>query len=340
MVDADKYNFQCEHYEEASQMTKEFLLTLYVKSPPSPNELLLYDVKGKRVFLKKGVYDQDGPIRLEDLYINGTVVICARKFKIVSHADDATRSHFKANACLCQVTLAASVFTAAGSLVDAAYENSIAIKRIKSFRDPQGGRGPALTIEFVGPSALEVMDQLVKGSELAGSVQVLPSAPLADKIFESQDTTAKHDNCSVCIIRPHCLREGGAGTVFDRLVEAGLEISAVQSYSLTRPQAENFYEVYKTVLPSAQYSAMITELASGVCIVLEVRGEGEPVLKLRELCGPYDVEIAKHLRPGTIRANLGRDNVHNAVHCTDLPEDGILESQYFFSILPAAGACH
>jgi nucleoside-diphosphate kinase len=340
MVDADKYNFQCEFYDEASQMTKEYLLTLYAKPPPSPNELSLYDVKAKRVFLKKGVYDQDGPINLEDLYLNGTVTICSRKFKITGHADAATRSHFESHGSLCQVTIGAEALGNAGQLLHAAHDSGVAIKRIRSFRDPQRGASAALTVEFVGPSVMEVMDKVVRQLGMSGLVQVLPSAPMTDKIFGSPETTARHDNCSVCIIRPHAVREGNTGFVFNALAQAGFEISAVQSYSLTRPQAENFYEVYKTVLPSAHYMAMISEIASGVCIVLEVRAGGEPVQQLRELCGPYDVEIAKHLRPGTLRASLGRDNVHNAVHCTDLPEDGILESQYFFSILPAAGACH
>jgi nucleoside-diphosphate kinase len=48
------------------------------------------------------------------------------------------------------------------------------------------------------------------------------------------------------------------------------------------------------------------------------------------LCGPIDPEIAKNLRPNTLRAKFGVDRVKNAIHCTDLPEDGVLESQYFF----------
>lgn len=36
-------------------------------------------------------------------------------------------------------------------------------------------------------------------------------------------------------------------------------------------------------------------------------------------------EIARHLRPRTLRALFGVDKVRNAVHCTDLPEDGLLE---------------
>lgn len=36
-------------------------------------------------------------------------------------------------------------------------------------------------------------------------------------------------------------------------------------------------------------------------------------------------EIARYLRPGTLRAVFGRNKIQNAVHCTDLPEDGLLE---------------
>ena len=36
-------------------------------------------------------------------------------------------------------------------------------------------------------------------------------------------------------------------------------------------------------------------------------------------------EIARKLRPHTLRAQFGKTKVQNAIHCTDLPEDGLLE---------------
>ena len=36
-------------------------------------------------------------------------------------------------------------------------------------------------------------------------------------------------------------------------------------------------------------------------------------------------EMSRLLRPNTLRALYGKDQVKNAVHCTDLPEDGVLE---------------
>lgn len=44
-------------------------------------------------------------------------------------------------------------------------------------------------------------------------------------------------------------------------------------------------------------------------------------------------EIARVLRPNTLRAILGIDKIKNGVHCTDLPEDTILEVNIFNNII-------
>lgn len=77
---------------------------------------------------------------------------------------------------------------------------------------------------------------------------------------------------------------------------------------------------------------MVTELCSGPCVAIEIQ-QSNPTKTFREFCGPADPEIARHLRPETLRAIFGKTKVQNAVHCTDLPEDGLLEVQYFFKIL-------
>jgi len=68
---------------------------------------------------------------------------------------------------------------------------------------------------------------------------------------------------------------------------------------------------------------MVEELTNGPCIALEVRQENVVAL-LRELCGPHDPEMARTVRPKSLRAVYGRDKSKNGVHCTDLPEDGVL----------------
>jgi nucleoside-diphosphate kinase len=77
---------------------------------------------------------------------------------------------------------------------------------------------------------------------------------------------------------------------------------------------------------------MIDQLSAGPAVALEVR-QDNAVEKFRKFCGPYDPEIARKLEPTTLRARFGTDRVLNAVHCTDLPEDGRLEVQYIFGTL-------
>lgn len=81
-----------------------------------------------------------------------------------------------------------------------------------------------------------------------------------------------------------------------------------------------------------EYNSLVEELTNGPCVALEIRQENV-VAKLRELCGPHDPEMARTVRPKSLRAVYGKDKGRNGVHCTDLPEDAVLEVEYFFNIL-------
>lgn len=142
--------------------------------------------------------------------------------------------------------------------------------------------------------------------------------------------TAKFTNCTCCIIKPHAISEGMLGKILIAIRDACFGISAIQMFNLDRANVEEFYEVYKGVV--SEYNDMVTELCSGPCVAVEIQ-QTNPTKTFREFCGPSDPEIARHLRPETLRAVFGKTKVQNAVHCTDLPEDGLLEVQYFFKIL-------
>lgn len=111
-------------------------------------------------------------------------------------------------------------------------------------------------------------------------------------------TTAVMDNCTLCLIKPHIQREGKTGKIIDMILAAGFEISAMEMFNLSRPVVEEFYDVYKGVLP--EYLPVVENLSNGPVIALEVRQQNA-VASFRELCGPHDPEIARHLRPDTIR---------------------------------------
>jgi nucleoside-diphosphate kinase len=112
-------------------------------------------------------------------------------------------------------------------------------------------------------------------------------------------SSAVLNNCSLCLIKPHIIRSGQAGQVIDMILQSGFEISAMELFYLSRPVIEEFYSIYKGVLP--EYVPLIEHLSNGPVIALEVRQENA-VASFREFVGPHDPEIAKHLRPNTLRA--------------------------------------
>ena len=113
--------------------------------------------------------------------------------------------------------------------------------------------------------------------------------------------TARFSNCSLCVIKPHAFNQGLSGQIIDAVIEDGFEISALQLFNMTRVNAGEFLEVYKSVLP--EYNKMAEEMCNGPCLAMEIRAENA-VAALRELAGPHDPEVARLLRPKTLRAQV------------------------------------
>ena len=86
--------------------------------------------------------------------------------------------------------------------------------------------------------------------------------------------------------------------LIDLILSEGFEISAMEMFYLNKQYVQEFYDVYKGVLP--EYVPLIEHMASGPSIVLEIRQENV-VSNFRAFAGPHDPEIAKYLRPNTIR---------------------------------------
>jgi len=172
---------------------------------------------------------------------------------------------------------------------------------------------------------------------------------------ESSANLSKDVVSSLCIIKPHALSQ--AASIIHDVLEEGFHIKAVTTKKMTLSEAKDFYEVYQGVVKEHNY--LIEQILSGTVIALQiecnndnkkekenqssnVRDEKDPRIAIngnstfnefRDFVGPKDPEIAKYIRPRTLRAKYGVDRVRNAVHCTDLQEDGYLESKFFFQIM-------
>jgi len=116
------------------------------------------------------------------------------------------------------------------------------------------------------------------------------------------------------------------------ILSAGYEITALEMDTISLAKSKQFLEAYNGVLYDIK--GVEAELIDGQVVIMEVRSQygdsGSVVSSFRQLCGPFDPDVARALQPDTIRARFGLDRTKNAVHCTDLPEDGVVEVAAFF----------
>ena len=183
-------------------------------------------------------------------------------------------------------------------------------------------------------------------------------------IFEACTPVKVPSSSTLCLIKPHILQSNGytgtysfkldgkmvwdnkqkernrSGELISAITDAGFIIKAATTIHFSMVMSEQFFEVYRSVFPN--YVSMVEQVSCGPCLALlidkvspEVYDQVETVTAFRALCGPNEPEIARALRPDSLRAMYGIDFVKNAVHCTDLPEDGELECLHLFETLAA-----
>ena len=128
---------------------------------------------------------------------------------------------------------------------------------------------------------------------------------------------------TLAIIKPDAYKDGKTGKIIDRIISEGFNIKEMKQIHMSTRQAEGFYEVHK----DRPFFGELTEfMSSGNCVVLSLQRDNA-VAKWREVIGATNPEEATE---GTIRDLYGKNTGNNAVHGSDSPENGIIESNYFF----------
>ncbi|ETV76749.1 hypothetical protein, variant 1 [Aphanomyces astaci] len=302
---------------------------------PDGNHVEILDVKSNKLFLKKT--QCPAGVSPQDFFLGGKLLLFGRHFELTDYLDAFTATQLGK-----QAQKSILLFThlgATGAVLTQLHHNHFTLSYLKLFlRD---GNVPTIVVEVVGESAVERLPLLVSSlqSRFGGNqpgFEVAATAADAQRLHDqfmakAWPSPATFANCTCCVIQPHVLKEGQTGAVVDAILDSGLTITAMELFNLDRTSASEFLELYDGVVP--HFNEAVDHLTSGPCIALELIGDGDVVQRFREAAGPWDIDMARELKPSTIRARFGTDRVHNAVHCTDLSEDGALESQYFFDIL-------
>ena len=138
-------------------------------------------------------------------------------------------------------------------------------------------------------------------------------------------------NSTLCLVKPHIMRDQQLGDVIESIQNDGFKIAGVLSIHLTRSMADELFEDYRPIL--RHYNEILAELCKAPVVALMLTGGKDIVENFREYAGPQNPMLAKTVRPHSLRANFGLDPIRNAVHCTDLAEDGQMECIYFFKTI-------
>lgn len=127
-----------------------------------------------------------------------------------------------------------------------------------------------------------------------------------------------------CAIKPDAVRAGNVGRILARIEEGNFKIVALRMRTLTRKEAEIFYDVHRE---RPFFGSLCDFMSSGPCVTMVLEADNA-ILALRTLMGATDPVKAKE---GTIRKEFGASVENNAVHGSDGPDTAKAEIGYFFS---------
>jgi len=128
---------------------------------------------------------------------------------------------------------------------------------------------------------------------------------------------------TLILLKPDAVQEGFCGKVIARFEEAGLKIRGCKMIRLDLAQLR---EHYAHIADKPFYPEVEAFMSSSPVLAMAIEGE-EAVTKVRDMLGVTD---SRKAAPGTIRAELGKDQMVNVAHASDSPETAEKEVKRFF----------
>jgi nucleoside-diphosphate kinase len=361
MDDSTRYCFTAEWYDPQAALLRDYQVFLY----PKDNSVEIFDVKTRRTFLRKTKVESLKPA---DFFLGNVINMYSRQMTLKAYGDDFTRKALSSSQQSTLAIIKPDAIRFKGEILQALHRDGFKVVQMqmvslsrqeaqKFYAEHQGkpffndlttfmSSGPSLVLEVMRPNAINRWRDLLENTvrprfasdatrNAAHGSDSAESASVELEFFFSRScthrpNTARVNDSTLCVVKPSAVKEGQLGEIVRDIDQAGFQVTAIKSFVLEKSDAEEFLEIYKGVV--TEYADMVAELCSGVCVALEVAAEGDPT-KFRGFVGPADPEIARHLRPNSLRAKYGVSKAANGVHVTDLADDAPLEVEYFFRIL-------
>ena len=131
-------------------------------------------------------------------------------------------------------------------------------------------------------------------------------------------------NKTLTIIKPDAFGAGKAGKIMAHLEGAGFRVLGARVMSMSKSQAEAFYEVHRG---RPFYAELVDFMSSGPCMPM-ILERPDAVSELRKVIGATDPAEAAE---GTVRKLYAENKGRNAIHASDSDENAAREGAFFFA---------
>ncbi|OGJ59838.1 nucleoside-diphosphate kinase [Candidatus Peribacteria bacterium RIFCSPHIGHO2_01_FULL_55_13] len=128
---------------------------------------------------------------------------------------------------------------------------------------------------------------------------------------------------TLILLKPDAVDKRICGKVIDRFERAGLDIRGFKMIRLTPAVLKDHYA---HIVAKPFYPEVEKFMGSLPVIALVLEGD-DAVAKVRDMLGATD---SRKAAPGTIRSELGVDQMVNVAHASDSPEAAEAEVKRFF----------
>jgi nucleoside-diphosphate kinase len=128
---------------------------------------------------------------------------------------------------------------------------------------------------------------------------------------------------TLILLKPDCFNKNMIGQVIARFEKSDLVVCGCKMLKLSKEILE---EHYAHIAQKPFFGEVLGYMQSTPVIALALSGN-DSVSRVRDLVGPTDSRKAEK---GTIRGDLGEDNMRNVVHASDSPESAAVELKRFF----------
>jgi nucleoside-diphosphate kinase len=128
---------------------------------------------------------------------------------------------------------------------------------------------------------------------------------------------------TLILCKPDCVTKNLVGSVLSRFETAGFRLRGVKMMTLDESVLK---EHYSHIADRPFFPEIVAFMQSSPVVAVAVEGENV-ISRVRELLGPTDSRVAEK---GTIRGDLGVDQMVNVCHASDSQEAADAELKRFF----------